>query len=85
MCSMSNEKAVSRIVRMLGDEAAKAIKIYAGDVVKNKKPSGDIYELAREDMGVDASKVCVIEDSFIGVEAATAAGMAAVVTKSTYT
>lgn len=85
VCSTSNEKAVARIVAMLGTHAEKHIEIFAGDMVQNKKPSPDIYNMAKHRLQLDASKVCVIEDSFIGVQAARAAGMPVVVTKSTYT
>lgn len=84
VCSTSNEKAVQRIVDQLGD-AAEGILVFAGDVVPKKKPSPDIYLLAAEKLGVDPKNVCVVEDSFIGLAAARAAGMPCVVTKSTYT
>ena len=84
VCSTSNEKAVQKIVDMLGD-AASDIPVYAGDMVKKKKPSPDVYLLAAEDLNVRPDNVCVVEDSFIGLKAATSAGMACVVTKSTYT
>lgn len=84
VCSTSNEKAVEKIVALLGDMASR-IRIFAGDIVQNKKPSPDIYNLAKDTLDLDASNVCVIEDSFIGVSAARAAGMPVVVTKSTYT
>lgn len=84
VCSTSNEKAVQKIVDMLG-ECSKGIAVYAGDVVPKKKPSPDIYNLAKDELGLDANNVCVVEDSFIGLSAARAAGMPCVVTKSTYT
>lgn len=84
VCSTSNEKAVQRIVDQLGD-ASEGIQVFAGDVVPKKKPSPDIYLLAAEKLRVDPKKVCVVEDSFIGLAAARAAGMPCVVTKSTYT
>lgn len=84
VCSTSNEKAVQKIVDMLG-KARGDIPVFAGDMVKKKKPSPDVYELAAEKMGVRKDNVCVVEDSFIGLSAAKAAGMGCVVTKSTYT
>lgn len=84
VCSTSNERAVQRIVDMLG-KASDGIQVFAGDVVPKKKPSPDVYILAAERLGVDKSNVCVVEDSFIGLSAARAAGMACVVTRSTYT
>lgn len=84
VCSTSNERAVQRIVDMLG-QASNGIQVFAGDVVPKKKPSPDVYNLAAERLGVDKSNVCVVEDSYIGLSAARAAGMACVVTRSTYT
>lgn len=85
VCSTSNERAVGEIVKMLGDGIAKDIRIFAGDVVKKKKPSPDIYLLAKDTLHLDAHNLCVIEDSHIGVAAARAAGMPVCVTKSSYT
>eukprot|EP00850_Spirogloea_muscicola_P023776 SM000387S14693 [mRNA] locus=s387:17036:19619:- [translate_table: standard] len=86
VCSTSNEKAVSAIVRvMLGPERAKAIQIFAGDVVPKKKPDPAIYQLAAETLGVSPARCVVVEDSHIGVTAAKAAGMTCIVTKSGYT
>eukprot|EP00178_Gracilaria_changii_P008988 TRINITY_DN2673_c0_g1_i1.p1 TRINITY_DN2673_c0_g1~~TRINITY_DN2673_c0_g1_i1.p1 ORF type:complete len:312 (+),score=46.52 TRINITY_DN2673_c0_g1_i1:247-1182(+) len=84
VCSTSNEKAVNKIVEMLGDDAS-SISVFAGDIVERKKPSPDVYNLAAEKLKLNPSDVCVIEDSYIGVQAARAAGMPVVVTKSTYT
>lgn len=85
VCSTSNERAVSKIVQLLKEEVSKDVSIFAGDIVKRKKPSGDIYNLAKRELGLDERNVCVIEDSFIGVAAAREAGMPCVVTRSTYT
>jgi len=85
VCSTSNEKAVTTIVRtLLGDRLGK-IKIYAGDIVENKKPAPDVYLLAAKELGVEPQKCWVIEDSEIGCKAGKAAGMKVVVTKSIYT
>ncbi|KAA8490921.1 CBBY-like protein [Porphyridium purpureum] len=85
VCSTSNERAVSEIVKLLGADAASQIKVFAGDVVAKKKPAPDIYLLAKDTMKLDASRCVVIEDSHIGLCAAKAAGMKCVITKSTYT
>ncbi|KAL3698079.1 hypothetical protein R1sor_012155 [Riccia sorocarpa] len=86
VCSTSNEKAVSAIVRvMLGEERAKKIQIFAGDIVPRKKPDPAIYQLAATTLGVSPAKCVVIEDSHIGLSAAKAAGMKCIVTKSGYT
>lgn len=83
VCSTSNEKAVQAVVDKLLDSKIK--HIYAGDMVKAKKPDPAIYNMAAEDLGLDPSKCVVLEDSHIGLMAARAAGMACIVTKSTYT
>jgi HAD superfamily hydrolase (TIGR01509 family) len=87
VCSTSNERAVNLIVdRMLGRERkAKFAAILAGDVVANKKPAPDIYDLARDRLGFGAAGCMVVEDSRNGLLAARAAGMHCVITKSGYT
>lgn len=86
VCSTSNERAVSNIVRvMLGEDIAKKMQVFAGDVVEKKKPAPDIYLLAAEVLDVQPARCVVIEDSRIGVAAAKAAGMRVIVTESFYT
>ena len=85
VCSTSNEKAVAGIVAMLGPAYADNIPIYAGDVVPRKKPDPAVYMLAAEELGVEAKRCVVVEDSNIGLRAAKAAGMRCVVTQSGYT
>ena len=52
----------------------------AGDDVPEKKPSPLIYQIAAEKLKVDPQRCLVIEDSTIGLEAATKAGMRCIVT-----
>lgn len=86
VCSTSNERAVSAVVReLLGPERAAQITIFAGDVVARKKPDPAIYTLAATTLGLDPASCVVIEDSHIGLTAAKAAGMRCIVTKSAYT
>lgn len=86
VCSTSNDKAVTNLVEtLMGMERRAKIQIFAGDVVEKKKPSPDIYNLAKDTMGLDPAKTMVIEDSHIGLSAAKAAGMNCLVTKSSYT
>jgi len=85
VCSTSNEKAVQKIVDMLGPQISSQIRIFAGDCVDKKKPSPDIYLLARDSFGFKSEDCVVIEDSGIGLKAGRAAEMAVLVTKSTYT
>lgn len=86
VCSTSNERAVTSIVKnLLGAEIFAKMPVFAGDVVKKKKPSPDIYLLAAKELGVDPARCVVIEDSEIGLAAGRAAGMRVIVTKSRYT
>ncbi|KNA25834.1 hypothetical protein SOVF_002810 [Spinacia oleracea] len=52
----------------------------AGDDVKEKKPDPSIYLAAAEKLGVLGSNCLVVEDSVIGLQAATKAGMPCVIT-----
>jgi HAD superfamily hydrolase (TIGR01509 family) len=49
--------------------------IFDGGMVKNGKPSPDIFQLAAQTLGVAPSKCLVIEDSVPGIQAALAARM----------
>ncbi|CAM9474031.1 unnamed protein product [Heterosigma akashiwo] len=69
----------------MGKERFDKFQIFAGDVVEKKKPSPDIYNLAKDTMGLDPAKCIVIEDSGIGLAAAKGANMNCLVTKSSYT
>ncbi len=59
--------------------------IAAGDVVPAKKPAPDIYLYALEAMGLPPSACVAIEDSHVGLRAATQAGLTTVITPSSYT
>mmetsp|Transcript_11227 Transcript_11227/g.25217 ORF Transcript_11227/g.25217 Transcript_11227/m.25217 type:complete len:407 (-) Transcript_11227:57-1277(-) len=85
VCSTSNEKAVTTIVKTLLPEYAPKMKIFAGDMVKAKKPDPEIYTMAARELGVAPMKCVVVEDSNIGLRSGKAAGMQVVVTKSIYT
>ena len=86
VCSTSNERAVSAVVRvLLGAEHAARITIFAGDAVARKKPDPAIYTLAATTLDLMPASCVVIEDSHIGLTAAKAAGMRCIVTKSAYT
>ena len=86
VCSTSNEKAVSNLVStLMGSDRASKFQIFAGDMVKKKKPAPDVYLMAVNEMGLDKSRCVIIEDSHIGVGAAVAADISCLVTKSSYT
>jgi HAD superfamily hydrolase (TIGR01509 family) len=69
----------------VGADLAARFSVFAGDVVPRKKPSPDIYLLALQTLGTPAVEAVVIEDSRNGLLAATGAGIACVITLSTYT
>lgn len=86
VCSTSSELAVSNLVHtLMGEERASKFQIFAGDMVKKKKPAPDVYLMAVDTMKLDKSKCVIVEDSHIGVGAAVAAGISCLVTKSSYT
>ncbi|KAG5185803.1 HAD-like domain-containing protein [Tribonema minus] len=86
VCSTSNERAVSNLVlTLMGRERYERFRIFAGDVVRAKKPQPDIYNLAAEALRLSPERVIVVEDSGIGLRAAKGAGMPCLVTKSSYT
>lgn len=58
--------------------------IAAGDVVAQKKPAPDIYRWALERLALPAGECLAIEDSAVGLRAAVAAGVPAIVTVSDY-
>jgi HAD superfamily hydrolase (TIGR01509 family) len=71
--------------RAVGPEAARSVEVFAGDIVARKKPAPDIYRLALEWAGLPGPQVVVIEDSRIGLLAATGAGAACVITVNDFT
>lgn len=87
ICTTSNEKVVNMIAeKLLGDERKSQFShILAGDVVSNKKPDPEIYNLAKERLALKGSECVVIEDSRNGLLAAKAAGMYCIITTNGYT
>lgn len=79
------ESVKSVLDSVVGRETADTIAIFAGDVVPAKKPAPDIYLLALDSLGADPAATIVVEDSAVGMRAAVAAGLACLVTPSSYT
>ncbi len=69
----------------VGPQVAAEFRIFAGDVAPAKKPAPDVYLLALDSMGIRAEQAVVVEDSNQGLRASVAAGIATVVTVSSYT
>jgi len=86
VCSTSNEKSVGAIVKsLLGKDTDRIIKkIFAGDMVKTKKPAPDIYLKINEEFQIPPEECFVFEDTRIGLLAAKAAGMKCMITVSIY-
>lgn len=87
VCSTSSHKSVVSLMKaILGDEYFGWFEggIFAGDVVKSKKPSPDIYNLMRKEFSLSGAECFVVEDSRNGLLAAVNAGMNCIVTVSHY-
>ncbi|MFV0375361.1 HAD-IA family hydrolase [Microbacterium sp.] len=86
VASTSAEPSVRAVLRRaVGDELAGRFAVFAGDIVPHKKPAPDIYRHALDTLGVAAADAVVVEDSGIGLDAARGAGLATIVTVSSYT
>jgi len=84
VCTTSNERSAKAVAYGV----LKDIKfefVLAGDIVSNKKPDPEIYNLALEKTGFKPEECIVIEDSRNGVLAANAAGLNIVATTNIYT
>ena len=82
VCSTSAQASVQAVLdSVVGrDLSARFAGVFAGDIVKAKKPAPDIYNYAAERLHLAPEHCLVIEDSRNGLEAATAAGMSCLVT-----
>jgi HAD superfamily hydrolase (TIGR01509 family) len=86
VCTTSDPNAIAGVLDLLGPERkARFGIVLAGDVVTKKKPSPEIYDLAKARLGLDAHHCVVIEDSRNGLLAAVGAGMPCLITTSAYT
>lgn len=59
--------------------------IAAGDIVENKKPSPEIYQLVLDEMNLRADECLAFEDSENGCQSAIGAGLRVIITVSSYT
>ncbi|WP_020648304.1 HAD-IA family hydrolase [Solimonas variicoloris] len=65
----------------MGPELAAEVEVIAsGEEVQRKKPAPDLYQLAMRRLNLQPHECVALEDSEMGLEAAAAAGVAAVVT-----
>lgn len=86
VASTSAEVSVRAVlVGAVGAELASAFRVFAGDVVRAKKPDPAVYRLALEELGLGQEPAIAVEDSANGLSAALGAGVPTVVTVSHYT
>lgn len=86
IASTSAEASVRAVLEhAVGAELAADCHVFAGDIVAKKKPAPDIYLKVLGDLDLAAPDCLVVEDSGIGVAAATAAGLTTIVTVSSFT
>jgi dihydroxyacetone kinase phosphoprotein-dependent L subunit len=86
VASTSAEPSVrATLSRAVGAEHARAVSVFAGDIVPRKKPAPDIYLLALASLGLPADRVVVVEDSRNGLLAAAGAGLTCLITVNDYT
>lgn len=78
----ASRKTLDPVLRYsLGPEIVDEITVIAsGEEVQHKKPAPDIYLLAVQRLGLKPEECVALEDSEMGLKAATAAGVKAVVT-----
>ncbi|CAL5334790.1 unnamed protein product [Camellia sinensis] len=71
---------------LIGIERFKSLDCFlAGDDVKEKKPDPSIYLTAAKKLGLSAKERLVVENSVIGLQAVTSAGMSCVITYTSST
>ncbi|XP_059624239.1 haloacid dehalogenase-like hydrolase domain-containing protein At4g39970 [Cornus florida] len=82
VCSAATKSSVILCLEnLIGIERFQGLDCFlAGDDVKEKKPDPSIYLTAAKKLGVSARDCLVVEDSVIGLQAATGAGMSCVIT-----
>jgi HAD superfamily hydrolase (TIGR01509 family) len=86
VASTSAEESVRAVLeRTVGPQLAARFEIFAGDLVRWKKPAPDIYLYALQRLGVGSHEAVVIEDSRNGLLSSIGAGVRCLITPSTYT
>ncbi|GLU13101.1 hypothetical protein SLE2022_297480 [Rubroshorea leprosula] len=81
VCSAATKSSVILCLEnLIGIERFQGLDCFlAGDDVKEKKPDPLIYQTASKQLGVSEKDCLVVEDSVIGLQAATRAGMSCVI------
>ena len=84
LCTTTHEKAAKTVSDVILADIPFSVLI-AGDMVKRKKPDPEIYNTALEKLGVSPECALVVEDSHIGITAASRAGCTILATYNGYT
>lgn len=74
----SSEEATVRSLLALSGLAPRVQAVVSGDMVQNGKPHPEIFQTAAKALGLDAADCVAVEDSYLGVQSAAAAGCAVV-------
>ncbi|GAB4848706.1 hypothetical protein Ancab_003433 [Ancistrocladus abbreviatus] len=87
VCSAATKSSVILCLEnLIGLDRFQSLDCFlAGDDVKEKKPDPSIYITAAKRLGVAERDCLVVEDSVIGLQAATGAGMSCIVTYTSST
>ncbi|KAG6399760.1 hypothetical protein SASPL_141244 [Salvia splendens] len=87
VCSAATKSSVVLCLEnLIGLERFQGLDCFlAGDDVKEKKPDPMIYVTAAKKLGVSEKDCLVVEDSVIGLQAATGAGMSCVISYTSST
>jgi HAD superfamily hydrolase (TIGR01509 family) len=86
VCTTSAADSVNGVLDLMGKKRKAFFEVVlAGDVVAKKKPDPEIYNLAKQRLGLEGRDCVVIEDSRNGLLSAVGAGMRCLITKSAYT
>jgi HAD superfamily hydrolase (TIGR01509 family) len=86
VCTTSAADSVNGVLDLMGTKRKTHFEVVlAGDVVAKKKPDPEIYNLAKQRLGLEGRDCVVIEDSRNGLLSAVGAGMPCLITKSAYT
>ncbi|VVA34441.1 PREDICTED: haloacid [Prunus dulcis] len=87
VCSAATKSSVILCLEnLIGIERFQGLDCFlAGDDVKQKKPDPSIYLTASKKLGIPEKDCLVVEDSVIGLQAATKAGMSCVITYTSST
>lgn len=77
----NKQSCIATVNALLTPERVNSLDVFlAGDDVSAKKPDPMIYNLCADRLGVDPAACVVVEDSSVGCDAATRAGMRCLIT-----